>query len=315
MSVRLLLLVFLCCFSASLNYELTDTPCRPSFKQQSPINLVSNNAIYREERFFRIISSNYTAFNTPWEDFPEDKSMGWSGDLGTIILVRDWSMYRFNLTKVLFRYGSAHSVDEFDYNIEVELHHKLDTNYRTKGRYIHPSSEKLIISTFFMGQEEIKYDEDGDPIPRSLLFNYTNLEQLKESPNSQTVSFEREIKLSLLVQNTPGFLYEGTVDAGFCESSWRLVLPKYQTIPQIHVNYFRDIFTSKGYLEAVSGSTSSRTSNSRDRQPINTGTIIYRNDANKTRLLAEENVNQYDTSKFINVEGIVLFLALVLLLV
>lgn len=81
-----------------------NTPtCQGSNNQQSPIDVDPYNTFYREEKYFHLIQSNYSAFNATWMNFPDEKAVGFlKGDnenWGHINFVKDWSIYKFDLKK------------------------------------------------------------------------------------------------------------------------------------------------------------------------------------------------------------------------
>lgn len=276
------------------NFQLTNAPCSSTLKQQSPININTQNTKYYEEKTFRIISSNHTSSELYWQNFEEQKSIGFvlptndENQINGIVLVKDWSMYNYNLTHVLFRYGSGHTIDTEKYDLEMEFHYEINESYRTKGRYIHHSSNKLIISKFFIVSSNLS--------ETSQFFNGTNLEEFSKSPRS-TLAFEKEIKLSHLIQNLPGYLYEGSETFGDCETALRIIYPKFQLMSDIDYEYFRQAYTTLNYINNAEVNTN----NNRNQQPVNPNTVVYRNSASFSDLIIEANSIQYIVSSFISV--------------
>ena len=68
------------------------------------------NSYYYEEKYFRILSNNYDSIDPGnfWESIKENDKVYGIGfnakrDFGSLILLKDWSMYNFKLTKIIFR--------------------------------------------------------------------------------------------------------------------------------------------------------------------------------------------------------------------
>lgn len=273
-------------------FELTNTPCTSAVKQQSPINIVTSNVEYHEEEYFRIISQNFTAFNGNWANFPEDKTIGFNADVGSLIFVKDWGMHKFDLEKVLIRYGSAHKIDGQDFDLEMEFVFNYDVDYRPPGRYVYAGVDKLIISLFFVERTQAITEQDTEDGTYSFFFNITKIEDFAANPTSTTSAFEREIKLNLLIKQQPGYFYEGSEASGNCDSTWRFILPKYQTIPTTQLTNIKNILESLGYINTANGVNS----NARNIQAINTSTIVLRNEKSTSRLLIEASSQPYTNS-------------------
>lgn len=286
----LILSLTLISLSHVLTYDLgTVAPCQSSSKQQSPIEIHTGETKYREERFFRILSSNYTNFNTSWVTFNDEKTVGFQGnDMGYVLFLKNWSIYKFNLEKILFRYGSAHSIDGMTYDVEMELVHRLDTGYRTPGRYIHPTAEYLIISSFFV----VKANENEDPI--SLFFETVNLATYSSNLEAKEVYFKTHLKMNHVVANNPGYFYEGTTTSGFCDTAWRLILPKFQLISVAEHDQLKSVLVSKGFLDV----NDPNSHNYRTLQPLNAGVEVYKGSDDPLRLLIAANSKQYSVSIF-----------------
>lgn len=271
------------------NFELTNTKeCQSSDHQQSPININTNDVKYVEEKFFRILGQNFTLFNSTWKSFDEERTIGFSGTIGSLIFVKDWAMYKFDLKNVYIRYGPSHRIDGMKYDMEMEFVFDIDDTYRTPGRYIHPSSEKLILSYFFVVSPDAITNNEDDKV--TLFFNYTNLEEFSKNTNTNTVWFTKNIKFNKLIKQQPSYFYEGSTTSGKCQPAWRVLMPKYQLIPKSQYNQIRTALSNLGYLENNNGLES----NSRSLVIVNAGTQILRNEKDFSRLLIEASVDQYD---------------------
>lgn len=296
-------------FSNVYCFEILNTPtCQGSNNQQSPIDVDPYNTFYREEKYFHLIQSNYSAFNATWMNFPDEKAVGFlKGDnenWGHINFVKDWSIYKFDLKKILFRYRSGHTIDGRRYDIEMELFHEIDTSFRTSGRYIHPSSNQLIISAFFMA------DSNGSTSEKSNFFNYTNIEKYTEQTTSG-VYFTRMMKLSQIIQNSGSYFYEGANTYGNCTKAWRLLLPKYQLIYLSQYQNLRTIISKLGYIDINIPSSS----NSRNQQAITSNTRVYRNVPTNERILIEQNYHQYVKSQGFEFGLFAFFISLIIMII
>ena len=299
---KLILLITIIYSSNVCNtYDLGNiAPCQSSFKQQSPIDILESRVIYRENRNFRIISSNYTNLNTTWQVIPEEKTVGFQGKFGYSLFMKDWAIYKFNLEKIYFRTTSGHKIEGMNYDIEMELVHRLDTSYRTPGRYIHPDSEYLVISTFFVKKEMSRDDMT------SRFFEYANLDTFVINKERNDIYFKNKLKLNQMIQNQPGYLYTGTLSQGFCDTAWRMILPKFQLITSAEYDTFQTLMKDLNFLNTIEPDSN----NARDLQPINVNTEIYTNVELTSRLLPEANQNQFDFSVYVNLNLFVLLLSM-----
>ena len=270
------------------SFELTSIECQSSHHQQSPININSNDVKYIEEKFFRIIGQNFTIFNSTWKKFPEEKTIGFSGTIGSLKFVKDWSMYKFDLKNVYFRYGPSHRIDSMKYDMEMEFVFDLDDTFRSPGRYIHPTAEKLILSYFFIVNPST--DSESEEDKSTLFFNYTNLEEFSANVNSNNVWFTKNIKFNKLIKQQPSYFYEGSTTSGNCEPAWRVIMPKFQLIPKSQYDQIRSVLNALGYLQINNGVET----NSRNLVTVNAGTEILRNEKDSSRMLIEASVDQYD---------------------
>lgn len=287
-------------FNFVKSFDLTTTPCTPAYHQQSPINIDTSLAKYREELYFRILSSNFTKLNTTWEVFPNEQTIGFSGDMGYLIFVKNWSMQKFLLKNIYFRYNSGHKIDGQQFDVEMELIFNIDTTYRPPGRYISPEADTLIISIFFVVSDKLGEE-------KSLLFNYTNLDNFSVNPSSSHVRFVRPIRLNNIIQHQPGYFYLGATTSSSCDPAYRVIYPKYQVIPSDQYKKLGSILTTLGFINPSMGITS----NARKVEPINAGVEILTNDADSTRLLIESHEQQYDVTKSIHIDLFIFVLLII----
>ena len=131
------------------------------------------NSYYYEEKYFRILSNNYDTIDpgTEWKEFDEGYGFSAKKDFGSLILLKDWSMYNFKLTKVLFKKGSSFN---YENNLEVKaemwLIHTKDNGYYPPGRRIHLQQNYFILIVPFVETD------NNNPAADSLL-EYLNLKE------------------------------------------------------------------------------------------------------------------------------------------
>ena len=171
--------------------------------QNIDINInFTDNSYYYEEKYFRILSNNYDTIDpgNKWREEPEGFGFKARRDFGSLILLKDWSMYNFKLTKVVFRNQAS-----FDYGKECDaemwLIHTKDNGYYPPGRRIFIKQNYFIIVVPF-----VKTD-DSNPATDSI-FKVLNLEEYAKNIN-HTVFPKRPVKLYTIIQNQPSLLFEG----------------------------------------------------------------------------------------------------------
>ena len=96
------------------------------------ITLNSSESYYYDEKYFRILTNNYDPINpgNGWNNRSSD-GIGFkpNNNFGSIILLKDWSMYNFKLTQVLFRKECSFKYEDFDCSAEMWLYHTKDNQY------------------------------------------------------------------------------------------------------------------------------------------------------------------------------------------
>lgn len=297
-----LALIFLMIASVFSQTDNKKTVCLTSANQQSPIDIDLNKARFREETNFRILSSNYTELDTKWEVFENDKAIGFSGNLGYTLFLKDWVIYNFKLEQILFRYKSGHTIGGKEFPLEMELVHTIDDTYRSPGRHIDADVERLVISFFFVNDREVEMTK---------LFDYLNLDSLESNIGERDVTFKRPIKINRIAQHSPGYFYKGSVKQATCEiPAWRVIIPKYHIIAERELEMIKKVLTNLKFIS----DTVANSSNARARQTVLASTDIFTNDENTSRLLITSHVNQYDFSKYIRLDLVILafFLCLIL---
>lgn len=276
--------------------ELLSNPnCAINAPQQSPINIIASQSVYYEETNFRIAHVNYTLpIDTAWKVFPTERAIGFEETFGSLTFINNWSMYKFDLQKILFRTKSAHRVNGQYYDVEVQFIHKLDRTYHGPGRFIYPTVDYLVVSTFMVA--------DSDTASKhSQLFSYLNLSGYTASTWKTT----RKVKLGELVRGGAEFLYEGRLEYGACNKAWVVVDPKFQTITPQELNTLMTVIKDKGVAD-VNGE------NKRNIQA--TQTVVYRNTESTTPLLQIASYSQYTSSQSVQFSMFVFIFSIIALL-
>ena len=167
------------------------------------------NSYYYEEKYFRILSNNYDSIDPGnfWESIIENGKIYGIGfnakrDFGSLILLKDWSMYNFKLTKVIFT-NKCQIFKKNESCVEMWLYHTKDNGYYPPGRRIFIKQNFFIIAVPFF-----KADDDNNP-SNDLLFEFLNLEKYSENPNANKVTPKKPVKLYQIIQNQPSYLFEG----------------------------------------------------------------------------------------------------------
>ena len=119
-------------------------------------------------------------------------------DFGSIILLKDWSMYNFKLIKIMLRKECIYDVN--DCAAEMWLIHTKDNGYYPPGRRIFMKENYFIIVVPF-----VKTKNENPAIDS--IFNYLNLKEYAN--NNENVSPKKPVKLYQIIQNQPSFLFEG----------------------------------------------------------------------------------------------------------
>ena len=290
------LIVFLTYFLFVVHYidcfSYTSGTCGLTTKNQSPVNIFSNSSIYYEEKYFRILTNNYGILpkKTVWKQFPELKAVGFQvSSNSSILIVKDWSIYRFILQRVIFRSVSEHKIDGNSFDVEMQLYHSLDSTYVGLGRQQAIPVSNLVISLFF------QRPSGADDIPDDF-FKYSNL--INYNGQGQTF-FLRDIKLGNIIQNVPSYLYQGTYTNpsstlpafSGCDDTFWIIMSKYGIISNDEYNSLNKILEISQFKDIVIGS------NGRDINPFFSSNNVYRNFNNVARLLVEKSYFRYNSSQ------------------
>ncbi len=197
------------------------------------IKLSSNNSYYYDEKYFRLLTNNYKEIiqENLWGNFISD-GIGFKNDFGSIILLKDWSMYNFKLSQVLFRKECSFEYEDFNCSMEMWLYHTKDNQYYPPGRRIFLKQNFFIIVVPFLKSD------DNNP-GNDLILDYLNLEGYKDV-NSQ-ITPKKPVKLYHIIQNQPSYLFEGKYN--FTDTLF-MVFTQYHFISQKFTGYLNRFNTT-----------------------------------------------------------------------
>lgn len=176
-------------------------------------NLSSSDSLYFEEKYFRFFSNNYDNIKPGdfWTLFTEEKGIGFkaSKNFGSAIILKDWSMYGFKLTKIIFRPFCTVQLEEDPTNCDAEmwLYHTKDNSYYPPGRRIYlPENYFVIIVPF-------KKTANENP-SIDMIFEFLNLAKfnktLYENKKKELIEVtpKKSVKLFQIIQNQPSYMFE-----------------------------------------------------------------------------------------------------------
>ena len=188
--------------------DTTDsTTNNPDNNIDNLITLSSSDSYYYDEKYFRLLTNNYDEINQGnlWKNFESD-GIGFKSlkNFGSIILLKDWSMYNFKLTQIFFRKTCSFKYEDFNCDAEMWLYHTKDNQYYPPGRRIFMKQNFFIIVVPFVRT-------DNNNPANDLLLDYLNLESYnanKKNANKK-ISPKKPVKLHHIIQNQPSYLFEG----------------------------------------------------------------------------------------------------------
>jgi carbonic anhydrase len=279
------------CLSLITRSAIIPTGLFCSNPSQSPINIVDNQAKYIPEKYFRILFVNYT--NLPqgnkWTINQGDQSIQLGNttnySMGTLSIVRDYAIYNYNLNRILVRTPSDHQLNGDNKAVELQLIHTFNNNTGVMGRRILLRENYLVIS--------ILLDvNDNMTTSTTSLFDFTNLADFVGNNNQ---GFLRDIKVRYLLNNMPGYMYEGSLTSGNCDPALWIIQSNY--------NYI----TSKDYnnlLLALGKITSGLKGNNRSIQGSTSAYTVYKN-VNTTYTYSPSLINYNTGSRMIYSNGVI----------
>lgn len=271
-------------------YDFTNAQCRQTTKQQSPIDIITDDTFYYEEKYFRFLTNQYKQLteNNTWTVLNEERAVGFvptteQVDFGSFILVKDWAMHNFLLNKILFRVKSEHTINGETFDVEMQLVHSLDHNYIPPGRSIALDANYLVISVFF------KVTPDSNPA-RSELFQFMNLEGFASGTSA---NIAKSIKLHHIIQHQPSYLYQGTLTYPGCEDALWLIFSNFHLITQTDYNNLVKVINSQAGNNSLVDSVNGF--NARDVH-INIDAPVYRNWKDPSAMRSRVTLMTYNSS-------------------
>jgi len=283
------------CLSLITRSAINPTGLFCSNSYQSPINIVDNQTKYIPEKYFRILFVNYT--NLPkgnkWTVNQADQSIqlgnSTSYSMGSLSIVRDYAIYNYNLNRILVRTPSDHQLNGDYKSVELQLIHTFNNNTGVMGRRILLKQNYLVISILLDVNDIMTTSTTS-------LFDFTNLAEFVGNNNE---GFLRDIKVRYLLNNMPGYMYEGSLTSGNCDPALWIIQSNY--------NYI----TSKDYnnlILALGKITTGLKGNNRSIQGSTSVYTVYKN-VNSTYTFSPSLIN-YNTGSRIIYSNVVILLFL-----
>ena len=252
-----------------------------------------SNSYYYEEKYFRILSNNYDSIDPGnfWTIDENDKGPGFVAkrDFGSLILLKDWSMYNFKLTKIIFRNKCSFKLPDINKTCSAEmlLYHTKDNGYYPPGRRI------FIRQNFFV--IVVPFFEADDKNPSiDLLFKFLNLEKYSQNPNNVTP--EKPVKLYQIIQNQPSYLFEAKFDD---KEALFMVFTQYHFISKADLGNLEKVCSNSTKIIKEHDSTETY-----DKK-------IYRNMKNSEKLIPKVSLMVYSKANYLN--NILLFFIIFLI--
>ena len=269
-----------------------------SSSESDELDLHFEQSYYYEEKYFRILSNNYDSidpgnFWTSIKGANESEILGVGfeakKDFGSLILLKDWSMYNFKLTKIIFRNKCSFKLPDINKTCSAEmlLYHTKDNGYYPPGRRI------FIRQNFFV--IVVPFFEADDKNPSiDLLFKFLNLE--KYSQNANNVTPEKPVKLYQIIQNQPSYLFEAKFDD---KEALFMVFTQYHFISKSDLGNLEKVCSNSTKIIKEHDSTETY-----DKK-------IYRNMKNSEKLIPKVSLMVYSKANYLN--NILLFFIIFLI--
>lgn len=240
---------------------------------------------YYEEKYFRILSNNYEDIlqgdNLTIDE--EENGIGYIAkkDYGSLILLKDWSMYNFKLTKVIFRNQPSFVYDGINCNAEMWLIHTKDNGYYPPGRRIYIKQNYFIIVVPF-----VKTSNENPAVDKIL--DSLNLEKYTKKQNDKKVFPQKPVKLYKIIQNQPSLLFEGKYNK---KETLFMVFTQYHFISDKNLNELNTSFTSSNIKNNIEVTSEDDDDNVK----------IFRNVLNEDEIKPRATLMSYSKSSFLNI--------------
>ena len=267
------------------------------------IEIDLSKSVYYQEKYFRFLANNYENINQGdfWTSFNDEKAIGFqaSRDFGSFLFVKDWSIYSFKLTKIMFRPFCSYKIkngdnDIFECDAELLLYHTIDNNYFPPGKRVYLGINYLIISVPF------KRTDYMDPSSDKLL-EFLNLEiyknVVKEKINLKIGPY-KPIKLYQMIQHQPQYLFEAK-DLISGEKTLYLIFSQYH-----HINDRDYSLLKLAYEKLKFGEFSKNPIDGFDEDK----TVVYRNFQNPDELKSRLTLMAYNNQNYFKLKWTILIM-------
>ena len=270
------------------------------------LNIVSEKTVYYQEKYFRFLANNYDEIQQGdfWTSFPEEKGIGFKAvdDFGSFVLVKDWSMYSFKLTKIVFRPYCPYTLNGKTFEGEMLLIHTIDNGYYPPGRRLYLGINYLVISV------PLKQSSDLNPA-NDKLFHFMSLETFRnavlESKNLKISPF-KSIKLHQIIQHQPSYLFETELRYNGNKALY-MIFSQYHYISEKDFKYLQETCSK------IFGN-SFKWDEYADLNFDTTKQTIFRNWDNPKELLPKATLMAYNSHWYLKLSELLLFVAVAVLL-
>ena len=266
------------------------------------IEIDLSKSVYYQEKYFRFLANNYENIMQGdfWTSFNDEKAIGFqaSRDFGSFLFVKDWSIYSFKLTKIMFRpfcsYKTKNGDNEIEYDAELLLYHTIDNNYFPPGKRVYLGINYLIISVPF------KRTDYMDPSSDKLL-EFLNLEIYKnvvDEGKNLKIGPYKPIKLYQMIQHQPQYLFEAK-DLISGEKTLYLIFSQYH-----HINDRDYSLLKLAYEKLKFGEFSKNPIDGFDEDK----TVVYRNFQNPDELKSRLTLMAYNNQNYFKLKWTILIM-------
>ena len=274
--------------------------------EPKPLEIQSDKTVYYQEKYFRFLANNYDEIQEGdfWTSFSEEKGIGFKAvdDFGSFVLVKDWSMYSFKLTKIVFRPYCPYKLDNKEFDGEMLLIHTIDNGYYPPGRRLYLGINYLVISVPFKKSSDLNPANDK-------LFHFMSLETFRNAVltgSNLKISPFKSIKLHQIIQHQPSYLFETELPYNGNKALY-MIFSQYHYISDKDFTYLQET-CSKIFGDNFDWSKSA------DFTVDGIPKEIYRNWDNPKELEPKATLMAYNSHWYLKLSELLLFVAVAVLL-